>query len=110
MATDPEGTQNGRFNGMETIDKEIFQHVVLNTEEEAMIVREGSGERGRVRSLFKVARQVLLEDPGENHADPQGVYVPESGKRREVPHRRPFSSGRTHMEFHAQGDEGPELA
>ena len=32
METDPEGIQNGRFNGMETIDKEIFQQLVLSTE------------------------------------------------------------------------------
>ena len=38
MQMDPEGIQNGRFNGMETIDKEIFQHLVLNTEEEAKMV------------------------------------------------------------------------
>ena len=38
MATDPEGIQNGRFNGMETIDKEIFQHLVLSTEGEAKMV------------------------------------------------------------------------
>ena len=62
METDPEGIQNGRFNGMETIDKEIFQHLVLSTEGGGKDGREGSGERGRVRSLFKVARQVLQED------------------------------------------------
>ena len=38
MAKDPEGIQNGRFNGMETIDKEIFQHLVLSTEGEAKMV------------------------------------------------------------------------
>ena len=38
MARDPEGSQNGRFNGMETIDKELFQHLVLNTEGEAKMV------------------------------------------------------------------------
>ena len=38
MATDPEGIQNGRFNGPETIDKEIFQHLVLSTEGEANMV------------------------------------------------------------------------
>ena len=38
METDPEGIQNGRFNGMETIDKEIFQHLVLSTEGEAKMV------------------------------------------------------------------------
>ena len=38
MARDPEGILNGRFNGMETIDEEIFQHLVLNTEEEAKMV------------------------------------------------------------------------
>ena len=38
MATDPEGIQNGRFNGMETINKEIFQHLVLSTEGEAKMV------------------------------------------------------------------------
>ena len=32
METDPEGIQNGRCNGMETIDKEIFQQLVLSTE------------------------------------------------------------------------------
>ena len=71
--------------------------------------REGSGERGRVRSLFKVARQVLQEDRGENHADPQGVYVPESGKGREVAHFGHFPVG-GQMECYAQGDEGPERA
>ena len=38
MARDPEGIRNGRLNGMETIDKEIFQHLVLNTEGEAKMV------------------------------------------------------------------------
>ena len=38
METDLEGIQNGRFNGMETIDKEIFQHLVLSTEGEAKMV------------------------------------------------------------------------
>ena len=38
MQMDPEGIQNGRFNGMETIDKEIFQHLVLSTEGEAKMV------------------------------------------------------------------------
>ena len=70
---------------------------------------EGSGERGRVRSLFKVARQVLQEDLGENHADPQGVYVPESGKGCEVAHHGHFPVG-GQMECHAQGDERPERA
>ena len=38
MQMDPEGIKNGRFNGMETIDKEIFQHLVLSTEGEAKMV------------------------------------------------------------------------
>ena len=38
MATDPEGIRDGRFNGMETIDTEIFQHPVLSTEGEANMV------------------------------------------------------------------------
>ena len=38
MQMDPEGIQNGRFNGMETIDKEIFQHLVLSTDGEAKMV------------------------------------------------------------------------
>ena len=38
MARDSEGIGNGRFNGMETIDKEIFQHLVLNTVVEAKMV------------------------------------------------------------------------
>ena len=38
METDPEGIQSGRFNGMATIDKEVFQHLVLSTEEEAKMV------------------------------------------------------------------------
>ena len=38
MERDPQGMQNGRFNGMETIDKEIFQHLVLSTEGEAKMV------------------------------------------------------------------------
>ena len=59
METDPEGIQNGRFNGMETIDKEIFQHLVLSTVGGGKDGREGSGERGLFRSPFKVARQVL---------------------------------------------------
>ena len=35
IMTDPEGIWDGRFYGMETIDKEIFQHLALNTEGEA---------------------------------------------------------------------------
>ena len=76
MATDPEGIRDGRFNGMETIDKEIFQHLVLNTEEEAKMVVKAVESAGRVRGQFKVARQVLQESLGENHADPKGVCVP----------------------------------
>ena len=84
METDPEGIQNGRFNGMETIDKDIFQHLLLSTEGEAKMVVE-------------------------NHADPQGVYVPESGKGREVAHFGHFPV-EGQMECYAQGDEGPERA
>ena len=32
MERNPEGIGNRRFNGMETIDKEIFQHLLLNTQ------------------------------------------------------------------------------
>ena len=38
MERNPEGIGNRRFNGMETIDKEIFQHLVLNTQGEAKMV------------------------------------------------------------------------
>ena len=98
VETDPEGIQKGRFNGMETIDKEIFQHLVLSTEEEAkMVVKAVENADG------------LQEDRGENHADPQGVYVPESGEGREVAHLGHFPVG-GQMECYAEGDEGPERA
>ena len=40
MATDPEGMRKGRLNGTETIDKEIFQHLVLRTDGEAKMVEK----------------------------------------------------------------------
>ena len=51
------------------------------------------------------AHQVLQEDLGDNHGDPQGVYAPESGKGREVAHLGHFPAG-GQVECHAQGDEG----
>ena len=69
--------------------------------------REGSGERGRVRSLCKVARHELQEDLSENHADSRGVHVPDPGQGREVAHLGHFPVG-GQMECHAQGDEKPE--
>ena len=38
MAKDPERIRNGRFNGMERIDKEMSQHLVHYTEAEAKMV------------------------------------------------------------------------
>ena len=54
---------------------------------------EGCGERGRVCGLFKAARQVLQKDLSENHADSQGVHVPEPGQGREVAHLGHFPVG-----------------
>ena len=74
----------------------------------------GGEEKWRELSCdFRLAtatqRQALQEDHGENHADPQVVYVLESGKGREVAHFGHFPVG-GQMERHAQGDERPERA
>ena len=62
METDREGIQNGRFNGMETIDKEIFQHLVLSTEEAKMVVKAEENADGFVaysRLHAKYSRRTL---------------------------------------------------
>ena len=43
---------------------------------------------------------VLQEDLGENHADPQGMYVSESGKGREIGHFGFFFPVGRQMECH----------
>ena len=109
MATDPEGIWDGRLNGMETIDKEIFQHLLLNTEEEAKMVVTAVESVERFVAHPRLHAKYFRRTFGENHADPQGVYVPESGKGREVAHFGHFPVGGL-MECHAQGDERPERA
>ena len=63
MATVAEGIRDGRCNGMETIDKEIFQHLALNTEGEAkMVVKAVESADGFVacsRSHAKSSRRTL---------------------------------------------------
>ena len=107
MATDREGIQNGRFNGMETIDKEIFQHLVLSTEEEAkMVVKAVENVDGFVayaRLHAKYSRRTVARIMRITRS------VPDSGKGREVAHFGYFPVG-GQMECHAQGDEGPERA
>ena len=100
MQMDLEGIKNGRFNGMETIDKEIFQHLVLSTEGEAkMVVKAVENADGFVaysRLHAKYSRRTVARI----------MYVPESGEGREVAHLGHFPVG-GQMECYAQGDEGP---
>ena len=100
---DLEGIKNGRFNGMETIDKEIFQHLVLSTEGEAkMVVKAVENADGFVacsRLHAKCSRRTVARI----------MYVPESGEGREVAHLGHFPVG-GQMECYAQGDEGPQRA
>ena len=103
---DPE---RARFNGMETIDKEIFQHLVLSTEEEAkMVVKAVENADGFVaysRLHAKYSRRTVARIM---RIHKECTYR-ESGEGREVAHLGHFLVG-GQMECYAQGDEGPERA
>ena len=107
MARDLEGIWNGRFNGIGDDQPGDLRTPGAQRRGGDKGVCEGCGKRGRVCGLSKVALQVFQEDRIENHADSQGVHVPNPGQGREVAHLGHFPVG-GQMECHAQGDGGPE--